>query len=120
MCFSCLKPKGACKQRICINHSKLPKALKCPQGALWEESKSLAPISIFFCKQREHGESRASLSEIKSALEKYIGKLANGIVEANILFAVNVMFKTNTTIEDLGNLEESGTWGEDFYSSSSN
>ena len=38
----------------------------------------------------------------------YIGKLANRIVEANILFAVNFMFNANSTIEELGNLEESG------------
>ena len=53
-------------------------------------------------------ERRASPSEIKGALEKYIGKLANGIAEANILAAVNFMFKANATIEDLGNLEKSG------------
>ena len=101
MCFSCLGPK----LRICTNHSKVPKALKCAQCASWSESKSLALFSIFFCKQKEHGEWKAS--EIKSALEKYIGKLANAIVEANILFAVNFMFKGNA-IEYLGNLEESG------------
>ena len=41
-------------------------------------------------------------------MESYIGKLANGIVEANILFAVNFMFKGNSTIEERRNLEESG------------
>ena len=61
-----------------------------------------------FCKQKEHGESRASPSKIKDALETYIGKLTNGIVEADISFAVNVMFRANATVEELGNLEESG------------
>ena len=107
MFFFCLEPRGACKLRICVNHTKVPKALKGTHCASWAESKSLAPFSIFFCKRKEHGESRASPSEIKSALEKYIGKLANGIVKANILFAVNFMLKANATIEDLGNLEES-------------
>ena len=40
-------------------------------------------------------ESRASPSEIKGAIEKYIGNLANGIPEADILFAVNFTFKAN-------------------------
>ena len=44
---------------------------------------------------------RSAPSELKGALEKYIGKLASGIVEANILFAVNFMFKANATMEDL-------------------
>ena len=68
MCFACLDPRGACKLRICINPSKVPKDLKCTQCALWAESKYLALFSIFFCKRREHRDSRASPSEIKSAL----------------------------------------------------
>ena len=76
---------------------------------LYGRSQKTWPCSaFFFCKRKEHGESRASPSEIKGVLEKYIGKLANGIVEANISFAVNFMFKANATIEDLGNVEESG------------
>ena len=37
MCFSCLEPTEACKLKICVNHFKVPKALKCTQCASWEE-----------------------------------------------------------------------------------
>ena len=37
-----------------------------------------------------------------------VSYIANGIAEANIWFAVNFMFKANATIENLGNVEESG------------
>ena len=73
MCFSCLKPKGACKARKCTNYTKVPIILKCTLCALWAEPKGLAPFSIFFCKRKEHGDSRASSSELKSALDKYLG-----------------------------------------------
>ena len=56
-------------------------------------SKGTGAVQHFFCKVKEHGDTRGSSSEIKNALESYIGKLGNGIVEANILFAVNFMFK---------------------------
>ena len=59
ICFSCLQPRGTCKLRVCANHSKVPKDLKCAQCALWGEPKNLAPFRIFFCKRKEHGESRA-------------------------------------------------------------
>ena len=107
MCFSCLEPRGVRKLRAFENHINVPKALKCSQCALWSEPNSLAPFS-FFCKWKEHGESRASPSEIKDALESYIARLANGIVEANILMAVNFKFKANSTIEERRNFEESG------------
>ena len=58
----------------------------------------------FFCKIKEHGDTRGSPSEIKESLESYIGKLING----NILFAVNFMFKANATIEEQRNLEKTG------------
>ena len=107
MCFSCLEPRGVRKLRAFENHINVPKALKCSQCALWSEPNSLAPFS-FFCKWKEHGESRASPSEIKDALESYIGRLEKRIVEANILVAVNFMFKANSTIEERRNLEEYG------------
>ena len=46
--------------------------------------KESGTVQPFFCKCKEHGDSRSSPSEIKSALEMYIGKLANGIAEAII------------------------------------
>ena len=45
---------------------------------------------------------------MKEALEDYIGKLDSGIVEANILIAVNFMFKANSIIEERRNLSETG------------
>ena len=74
ICFSYLKPRGVCKLRICVNHPKVPKVMKCTQCALWAESKGMAPFSIFFCKRKGTWRMRAPLSELKSALEKYIGK----------------------------------------------
>ena len=73
--------------------------------------KESGTIQQFFCKPKEHADTRASPSEIKDALEGYIGKLANGIVAANILFAVNFMFKANTTIEEKRNLCGSASSG---------
>ena len=78
---------------------------KCAQCASCATPKGLAPISIFFCKIKEHRDTRGSLSEMKNA---YIGKLANGIVEANTLVAVNFMFKANATIEEQRNTEKIG------------
>ena len=65
-------------------------------------------IQHFFCKRKEHGDSRASPIEIKDALETYMCRLAYGIVEANILAAVNSMFNANSTIEERRNLDDSG------------
>ena len=64
------------------------------------ESKGLAPFSIFFCKQKKHGDSRAPFSELKSALEKYIGKLGTGIADSNIQFAMNFMYQTNIIMDN--------------------
>ena len=91
MCFSCLKPKTVCSSRKCTNHPNVPKVLKCTLCTSWAESKGLAPFSIFFCKGKEHGDPRAPVNELKSALEKYIWKLGTGIAESNIVFAVNFM-----------------------------
>ena len=75
MCFSCLKPKTVCNARKCSNVSSVPEVLKCAICASCAESKGLAPFSIFFCKQKLPGDSRAQLSDIRKELEKYIGKL---------------------------------------------
>ena len=52
MCFSCLKPRGVCKLRKCVNHPKVSKALKCTQCASWRESKGLARIAFSFVNKR--------------------------------------------------------------------
>ena len=95
MCFSCLKPKTICRSRRCTNYRNVPAVLKCVICASMGESKGLAPFSIFFCKRKEHGDSRAPLSDLKNALEKYIGKLGATIVDSNIQVAVNFMYQNN-------------------------
>ena len=56
-------------------------------------------FSIFFCKQKEQGDSRAQLAELKRELEKYIGKLGTTIVDSSIQVAVNFLFQTSETKE---------------------
>ena len=93
MCYSCLKPKNICKERKCSNVSSVPEVLKCTTFALWAESKGLAPFSIFFCKQKQHGNSKAQLTDLWKELEKYIGKLGSTVVDSKIQFSVNFMFR---------------------------
>ena len=78
-----------------FSYGNVPKVLKCAVCASWLESTGLAPSSIFFCKQKEHGDSRAPLSDLENALEKYIGKLGATIVDSNIQVAVNFMYQNN-------------------------
>ena len=70
-------------------------------------SKGLAPFSIFFCKQKQHGDSRAPLAKLKKELEKYIGKLGTTIVDSKIQIAVNFMFQTTNMKGGSGSLLES-------------
>ena len=55
-----------------MNDTSVSELLKCAVCASWAVSKGLAPFSIFFCKRKEHGDSRALLAELKRELEKYI------------------------------------------------
>ena len=73
----------------------MPEVLKCAICVSWAESKSLAPFSIFFCKQKLHGDSRAQLTALQKELEKYIGKLGSTTVDSKIQFSVNFMFRNN-------------------------
>ena len=57
--------------------------------------KGLALFSIFFCKQKQHGDSRAQLSDIRKELEKYIGKIESTIMDSKIQLSVNVIFRRN-------------------------
>ena len=75
----------------CLFTDKIPEVLKCALCASWTESKGLAPFSIFFCRRKKHGESRALLNVLRAALEKYIGKLETSIVDSSIQFSVNFM-----------------------------
>ena len=56
-------------------------------------SKGLALFSIFFCKQKQHGDSGAPLADLKKELENYIGKLGTTIVDSKIQVAVKFMFQ---------------------------
>ena len=93
MCYSCLKPKTICKGRKCHHVSSVPEVLKCAICASWAESKGLALFSIFFCKQKQNGDSRAQLTDLQKELEKYIGKLGSTLVDSKIQFSVNFMFR---------------------------
>ena len=118
MCFSCLKPRNICKGRKYTNVSSVPEVLKCAICASWAESKGLAPFSIFFWKQKQHGDSRAQLADLRKELEKYIGKLGSTVVDSKIQFSVNFMFrnskkKKSATLKksniDAGNLSPAPT-----------
>ena len=93
MCYTCLKPKNVCKSRKCDNIASVPEILKCAICTTWAESKGLAPFSIFFCKNKFHSSSRAPLPDLKTELEKYIGKLETTVVDAKIRFSVNFFRK---------------------------
>ena len=62
MCYLCLKPKNICIGQKFTNIISVPGVLKCAICASWVESKGLAPFSIFFCKQKQHGDSGAQLT----------------------------------------------------------
>ena len=82
-----------CKCRNCNNASSVPEVLKCAISASWAESKGLAPFSIFYCNQKQHGDSRAQLTDLQKELEKYIGKLGSTVVDSKIQFSVNFKFR---------------------------
>ena len=90
-----------------MNVASNPEVLKCAICASWAVSKGLTPFSIFFCKLKEHGDSRAPLAELKKELEKYFGKLETTIVDSNIRFAVNFMFQNLGIKDSLENFLES-------------
>ena len=56
-------------------------------------SKGFALFSIFFCKQKQHRDSRALLADLKKEIENYIGKLETTVVDSKIPFSVNFKFK---------------------------
>ena len=55
--------------------------------------KGISSVQHFVCKRKEHGDSRAPLSDLKKELENCIGKLGTTIVDSKIQFAVNFMFQ---------------------------
>ena len=71
ICYCCLKPKSLCQPRRWSNEATVPTVLKCSVCAESATTKGLAPFSILYCKRKEHGQTRAPLSEIKANLDKY-------------------------------------------------
>ena len=88
ICYSCLAPKDVCVNRRCSFEAKVPESLKCQGCAVWAQPKNLAPLSVFFCRKKEHAMLRAPFNEMKKDLEQYLGKLGTMIVDASIKFAV--------------------------------
>ena len=94
-------------------HEKVPEVLKCALCALWAESKVLAPFRVFFCRQKSHGDSRAPLNVLRTALAKYIGKLETNIIDSSIQFSVNFM-QVNSSIMDPDIIIESAHGTKEF------
>ena len=93
ICYSCLKPKDQCSTKKCSFESKIPETLKCQGCAPWAQANRLAPLSILFCRRREHANLRASFPDMKNDLEKYLGKLGTTVVDSSIKFAANYTFQ---------------------------
>ena len=89
--YTCLRPRLVCTEKLCSFSKKIPDVLKCQICAPWAESKGLAPLSVLFCAKKSHGDARAPLNVLKSALEKYIGKLETSIVDSSINLLVSFM-----------------------------
>ena len=94
-----MKPRSVCKTKKCSNVSNVPDILKCPISASWAVSKGLALFSIFFYKQKQHGDSRVLLTDLKRELKNYIGNLGTTVVDSKIQFSVNFMFKKTRRVE---------------------
>ena len=93
ICYSCMAPKDVCVNRRCSFEAKVPESLKCQGCAVWAQPKNLAPLSVFFCRKKEHATLRAPFKEMRRDLEQYLGKLGTMIVDASIKFAVNYTYQ---------------------------
>ena len=89
LCYSCLCPKDVCTTQRCSQESKVPESLKCHGCAPWASSKNLSPLSILFCRNKEHASLRTDFKDIKKDLEKYLDKLGTAVADASIKFLVN-------------------------------
>ena len=89
ICYACLCPKDICVTRRCSFESRVPETLKCQGCVSWAQSKGLTPLSILFCRRKEHANLRASFQGMKKDLEKYIGKFGTTVVDSSIKFAAN-------------------------------
>ena len=99
VCYTCLRPRLVCTEKLCSFNKKIPDVLKCQICASWAESKGLATLNVLFCPKRSHGDARAPLNELRSALEKYIGKLETSIVDSGINLSVSFMQERPSVIE---------------------
>ena len=93
VCYTCLKPKDVCSTKRCGFDTKIPDTLKCQGCAPWALANKLAPLSILFCRKREHANLRAPFSDMKKDLEKYLGKLGTTVVDSSIKFAANYTYQ---------------------------
>ena len=93
ICYACLAPKDVCVNRRCSFEAKVPESLKCQGCASWAQSKNLAPLSVLFCRRKEHAELRSPFPELKKDLESYIGKLGTMIVDSSVRFAANYTYQ---------------------------
>ena len=91
MCYTCLRPRLVCTEKLCSFNKKVPEVLKCQLCAPWAESRGLASISVLFCTKKAHEDAKAPLNVLKAALEKYIGKLETSIIDSSIRLSVNFM-----------------------------
>ena len=91
--YACLAPNSVCVNRRCSFKAKIPESLKCQGCANWAQSRNLAPLSVLFCKRKDHAELRAPFPEMKKDLEKYLGKLGTMIVDLSIRFAANYTYQ---------------------------
>ena len=93
VCYTCLKPKDVCSTKRCGFDTKVPNTLKCQGFASWALANKLAPLSIWFCRKREHANLHAPFSEMKRDLERCLGKLGTTVVDSSIKFAANYTYQ---------------------------
>ena len=67
------------------------------------KKKRVVYIQYFFFKQKQLGDSRAQLSDLRKELEKYIRKLRSTVVDSKIQFSVNYMFQKIKKIQKTKN-----------------
>ena len=99
ICYTCLKPRILCAEKLCSFNNKVPYIWKCKICACWAGPKGLAPLNVLFCSRKSHADARAPLTVLKPALEKYIGKLETSIVDKNIKLSVSFMQEIPAVIE---------------------
>ena len=103
VCYCCLLPKNVCIPKKCTNEAGVPNSLKCQECKTWADGMGLAPLSVLFCRKKEHANSRVAFSIIKKDLETYIGKFGTSVVDSSIKFAVNYTYQVHSMIPSSAN-----------------